>query len=124
MWIFVLKKTWKERLSVSRMSQKEAHYLWLLNDKSWNCFESRQDKRLVLNVTFDFNGLKQKPSFWLCKLYCKLLTQFPVFFQAARENGQADSSTNFFFFFFFVTYGLQNNKLFELNHYSPYTIFT
>ena len=24
-------------------------------------FESRQDKRLVLNVTFDFNGLEQKP---------------------------------------------------------------
>lgn len=27
------------------------------------CFESRQDKRLVLNVTFDFNGLEQKPPF-------------------------------------------------------------
>lgn len=26
-------------------------------------FESRQDKRLVLNVTFDFNGLEQKPPF-------------------------------------------------------------
>lgn len=68
LWLFELKKIWKERWTISRMPQAEAHYLWLLNDKSWNGFESRQDKRLVLNVTFDFNGLEQKPSFYAVQI--------------------------------------------------------
>lgn len=63
LWLFVLKKIWKERLSVSRMPQKKAHYLWLLKDKSWDYLESSQHKRLVLNVTFDCNSLEQKSSF-------------------------------------------------------------
>lgn len=68
LWLFELKKIWKERWTISRMPQTEAHYLWLLNDKSWNGFESRQDKRLVLNMTFDFNGLEQKPSFYAVQI--------------------------------------------------------
>ena len=30
--------------------------------------ESRQEKRLVLNVTFDFNGLEQKPPFYALQI--------------------------------------------------------
>ena len=31
-------------------------------------FESKKEKRLVLNVTFDFNGLEQKPPFYALQI--------------------------------------------------------
>ena len=75
----MLKEMGKEKLSVSRMPRKEAHYLWLLNDKSRNWFAFTRDKRLVLTVIFDFSGLKLKPSLWACNLSYKLLAQFIAF---------------------------------------------
>jgi hypothetical protein len=43
-------------------------------------------KRLALNMTFGFNGLEQQPSFWLCKLFCKLLAQFAAFSSCQVEG--------------------------------------